>query len=481
MNQDPVRLLLIEDDPDDALLVEEYLQDIESSGKYAVVWLDMLAQGLEQLHEDNFDAVLLDLFLPDSRGLETLEQVQAVAGDVPVVVLSGLDNTEVAVKAVQQGAQDFVTKGSLNGPLLSRVIQYAIQRQGLRRQVEASHRQLRTIIEADMHGHMLIDSEGIIRFANPAAERLLGRDAAGLVGAPFGLPVSSEDVTELDLPSRDRKPRQVEMHTTPIVWEGKSMLLVSLHDITERRRLEEYRREAQKMEAVGVLAGGIAHNFNNLLTSVLGFAEMMRMDLGEADPLNDYVDRILESGQQGATLANQLLAYSRKQMVQPQVLDVNAVVSRITAELRERLEPHIHVTLDLVEDLWSVRMDLGQLEQVMVQLAYNARDAMPAGGQLSISTDNLIITAEEAALHEDTRPGEYVHITVADTGTGIPADVLHRIFDPFFTTKGMANAVGLGLASVHGIVHQNNGFLRFTTEEGEGSAFHVHLPRYLNT
>jgi len=246
-----------------------------------------------------------------------------------------------------------------------------------------------------------------------------------------------------------------------------------VQDMTERKRLEEQFRQSQKMEAVGQLAGGIAHDFNNILTVIQGYATLLH---NRAITPAEAVKEISESAERAASLTRQLLTFSRKQVMQPRALDLNTVVANMTKLLRRTLGDSIALDVECCNDLPLIHADQGMMEQVVLNLAVNARDAMSQGGQLTIITATSVITAAEASRHEDARVGLAVSLTVSDTGCGIPTENLTRIFEPFFTTKDVNKGTGLGLATVHGIVRQHGGLIRLRSEAGLGAHFQILLP-----
>jgi PAS domain S-box-containing protein len=249
-------------------------------------------------------------------------------------------------------------------------------------------------------------------------------------------------------------------------------------DITERKVLEEQLRQAQKMEAIGQLAGGIAHDFNNLLTAVIGYSELAMAKLRKGDPLGLYIGQIRQAGDRAGALTNQLLAFSRKQVLQPKLLNLNSVVSGIESLLRRLIGEDIELRTLLAPDLGTVKADPGQIEQVIVNLAVNARDAMPGGGKtLTIKTSNVDLGVASTLANLAVKPGPYVTLAVSDTGAGMDEQTISHLFEPFFTTKEPSKGTGLGLATVYGIIKQSGGNISVYSEPGTGSTFKIYLPR----
>jgi PAS domain S-box-containing protein len=268
-----------------------------------------------------------------------------------------------------------------------------------------------------------------------------------------------------------------EVRLVRLPFADRSLLRASYIDITERGKLEHQLRQSQKMESVGRLAGGIAHDFNNLLTVITGYSELLLSQLDEKSPLCKEVEEIKGAGERAASLTRQLLAFSRRQVLQPKVLDLNEVTSNIEKMLRRLIGENVELRTFLGTGLWSVKADPGQIEQVLVNLVVNARDAMPGGGNLTIETDNVFLDEEYSRGHLPMQSGQYVMLAISDAGVGMDEKTMSQIFEPFFTTKESGKGTGLGLSTVYGIVKQSGGYIWVYSEPGKGSTFKVYFPR----
>ena len=283
-------------------------------------------------------------------------------------------------------------------------------------------------------------------------------------------------VYEGELRKKDGNKIPVEWVLALFLVDGEEFLIGVARDLTERKLLEEQLRQTQKMKAIGQLAGGIAHEFNNLLQVILGYSELLRNRPSVEEPIRGEVAEIQKAGERAASLTQRLLAFSRRQVLMPTMLDFNAVVTRMDAMLRRLIGDQIQMITELPQGLERVKADPGQIEEVILNLVVNARDAMPEGGKLTIGTENVKLGDDYCRDHPEIQPGSYVMLTVKDTGTGMDDRTLSRLFEPFFTTKQPGEGPGLGLAAVHGVLAQSGGSISVSSQLGKGSTFNVYLP-----
>lgn len=361
--------------------------------------------------------------------------------------------------------------------------------------LRASEAFLRSITDLIPSRIAYVDREQRYRFVNNRygewfgcrREELIGRHAKDVLGAslyeriqPYiDAVLSGREVRyELDLAQGEGTPRHLSVVYVPHYGQEGEILgfFASLEDITERKRLEDQLRQSQKMEAVGVLAGGIAHDFNNLLTIINGYSQIVLEQLDPHDPISPSIEEVAHAGARAASLTQQLLAFSRKQMLQQRVLDLNALVAGFEMMVRHMVEESIEVRIDLDPDLARVKADPTQLEQVLMNLVVNSRDAMPDGGRLTIETRNVRLDADQTEGQAEAQPRNYVMLAVTDTGHGMDADTQARIFEPFFTTKAIGRGTGLGLSTTYGIVKQSGGHISVESEPGRGAKFKIFLP-----
>jgi len=379
---------------------------------------------------------------------------------------------------------------------VSQQIAVAIDRKRAQEAVRESEERYRLLFERNLAGVYRITLTGRILECNDALAHMFGyRSREDLIERDVRTlyPAADRRRDFLDILLKDRSLVNHEMRGqrrdgSP-VWTlenaalladeraGEVIIEGTVTDITDRKHLEEQLRQSQKMEAIGQLAGGIAHDFNNLLTTVLGYSNMALNQLSPHEPLREEIEEIQKAGERAANLTRQLLAFSRKQLFEPKLLDVNALIAEATRMLSRLIGEHIRLVTQLDPSLGSVRADPGQLEQVLVNLVVNARDAMADGGTLTIRTQNADVDAVNSRMHFGAPAGRYVVLSVADSGVGIDPEIQKRIFEPFFTTKEKPLGTGLGLATVYGIVRQSGGQVFVASEPGRGATFAIYLPR----
>jgi len=357
-----------------------------------------------------------------------------------------------------------------------------------------SEANFRSLVTNAPYGICSCDGQGKILDANPAFLELLGRTSASeIVGQHiFSLYADSEQWFELADHLRSSAPFKGvtaewkrKTGTTVVRVSGRAVcnglkddvvFEIFAEDVTERRALEQQLRQSQKMEAVGRLAGGIAHDFNNLLMVISGYSEFLLERLGGEPNLRGPAQEIASAADRASSLTRQLLAFSRKQMLAPRIVNLNDIVTENIKMLTRMIGEDIDLVMIPGQSLWSVRADAGQIEQVIMNLAVNARDAMPSGGKLTMETANVTLDEEYARVHAPLPAGDYVMVSISDTGAGMDAETQSHIFEPFFTTKG-PKGTGLGLSTVYGIVKQSGGYIWVSSELGRGTAFKIYLPR----
>ncbi|MBG1260544.1 response regulator [Nostoc commune] len=622
-----IKVLLVEDNPGDVFLLQEFLKEV-TTVVVDLMPVEKLSEGLKYLASEVFDLILLDLSLPDSQGLETFVIAHHQAKATPIIVLTGIDDETLAIRAMQEGAQDYLVKGQVTGDLLVRSMRYAIERQRADNALRQSEERFRVALK---NSPIFVYNQDIeLRYTwvyNPSdgltVEEMLGKqdldiipveDAQRLttikrgvlttgIGTREEVSITIKDTTryydltveplrnesqevvgvtcasidiserqaalrEQQAALRDRKLAEEKIReqaalldfTTDAIcvrdlnnqiifwnkgaetlfgwratevsgknasqllydepspeieaallqvvskgkWQGeltkltkmdkeilvasrwslvcdeqgkpKSILTVDT-DITEKKHLEAQLFRAQRLESIGTLASGIAHDLNNILTPILAGAQLLPLKFPHADERTRHLLEILEiNARRGADLVKQVLSFARGVEGKRITLQLRHIIVELGKILKETFPKSIEISTDVPQDLWMVSGDSTQLHQVLMNLCVNARDAMANGGSLTISAENLLIDENYARMNLEAKEGPYTVITVSDTGSGIPKEILDRIFEPFFTTKDVGQGTGLGLSTVVGIIKSHRGFVNVYSELGSGTNFKVYLP-----
>ena len=511
--KDKIHVLLIEDSAVDARLVKGIL-DHDENGIFTLQHALTLEEGLRLLAPDSlYRVILLDLGLPGTTGLETLRRIMPLAEGASVVVFTALQDEELGIAALREGAHDYVIKGQIHGGQLRRILRYAVERHKLSSELRAeikhrarvqqalqlSEQRYRLLSETAPIGILLINEQGMVIDANTQALRMFGYDRGELIGEstemllPERFRCSHEGQRssymkephtrpmavgrELTARRKDGTEFAVEIALAPLATDDGVLVSSTIVDITERKKMEEQRRLSQRMEAIGKLSGGVAHDFNNMLAVILGCSDVVLDALPPDHPAIRKIEMIRKAGASAVDLTRQLLAFSRQQMLQPRVLDLKEVVEQTQALLRRLIGENIEFKISLDPSLGRVKADPGQIEQVLLNLVINARDAMPQGGRLTIEACNVEMDDSYKGEHQVVIPGRYVVLGVQDTGCGMDRETQARIFEPFYTTKELGKGTGLGLATVYGIVKQSGGYIWVYSELNQGTLFKVYLPR----
>ncbi len=474
-------VLILEDNPGDVDLLFEFLKDapgLEISSHVFSKLTDVIA-----LEKEDFDVILLDLNLPGSYGIETLTTVKMLFPNHPIVLLTGMEEPDLLEHAFSAGAQDYLVKGTFSARELGRVIRHAIERNGLinrlqesTQQLQANQERLEAIVSNSLEGILVVSPEGNIRFSNPAAQEILGQSGNTMVGQSFGQSLPLGENKSLDLYQPGRGTITVELASTLFEWEGEGAHLVMLKDVTQRRKMEVQLQQSQKMKALGCLSGGIAHEFNNLLTIISGNSELLENAINSEDRNARRVESILHATKRAAELVYQLSSFSQKTIGERTSLRLNDLIEETGRMFKTVLGENISFDCKLSQSLPSILADSSSVEQVLSQLVVNARDAMPEGGLIKVKTYLCNINESYVATGGQSRIGPAVCMSISDEGTGINDHFLDRIFDPFFTTKSEGKGTGLGLTSAIGIMQQHEGWIDVETEIGKGSTFTLYFP-----
>lgn len=601
-----IDILLVEDSPDDAVFIQEMLSEMILTVSN-VRWVETLSDGIAWLNRKHIDLVLLDLNLPDSRGLETILKFKAQSSRTPFIVLTALGHEEMGRKAIQEGAQDYLCKTEINSNMLENALRFSLERHQLlvqldnkKKQLEENHRRLLHIIEKNADGIIIIDPNGILKFLNPAAENLIRNPGvpsdknndllarlANILHSYQAIPGNS---WELNIAPENEKSIVLEVRMKEIDWDGETAYLATLRDISERKQLErsllvekerlditlrsiadgvittdtegkiisinpsaihmiglqdkqnipgksirhvigsskwesqlkskcsyydtctiivngnemimeyacspiidgekritgyafimrditlrkkmaEEMIKIQKLESLGIVAGRLAHEYDNVLTVILGNISITKKQVGADDEAMKLLEKAEQSALKARALTDQLHTFSRSGDFLHKNGSIIKLIYEVVDELLGSTKEHYNIQWQIGDDLWPVEFDRNQIYTAFWNIVKNAGESMPQGGDVLITLENEIIDEKDVI---PLKPGNYVKISITDKGEGMPKETLAKIFDPFFTTK--ENSPGMGLATTFSIIRKHEGTIEVASEEGVGTTISIFLP-----
>jgi two-component system, cell cycle sensor histidine kinase and response regulator CckA len=509
----PARVLVVDDERNNRQLVEVMLESEGFSPRMASSGEEALAI----VAREPPDLILLDVMMPGMDGYQVVARIKAdpATRGIPVILVTAMDDRNARMLGLNAGAEDFLTKPVDRAELCARVrnllrlkavgdrhqsYSRLLEDEAGQRTVDLveSEQRFRQLAEAIEQVFFLVDPTLTETFyVSPAYERVFGRSCASLYADPasWSEGVRPDDrarvlaetmrdgvLVPFDCEYRVLRPdggeRVIRSRAFPISNAAGEVYRFAgvADDVTERRRVEARLRQASKMEAVGLLASGVAHDFNNLLSVILSYGELLASDLKAGDPMRDDLNEIRDAGLRAVGLTRQLLAFGRQQVLQPQVVNLTAIVAGMEKMLGRLIGEDVELVATGPSSIGRISVDPGQMEQVIMNLAVNARDAMPQGGKLTIETGEVVLDAVYAADHLGVKPGLHVLLAVSDTGTGMDKATQARVFEPFFTTKEVGKGTGLGLATVFGIVEQSGGTISVYSERDRGTTFKMYFP-----
>ena len=497
MKTELTKVLLIEDDP----FYAQALRDLIAAHKewFELELADSLTSGLKRLSEGEIDLALLDMSLPDSAGMATVRRVCGHSPQIPVIVLTACDDEEIGLQAVQSGAQDYLVKDQIDFQLLRRAMRYAIERKRGELALRESQTKLQLIADSTPEIIALFDlKERKLAYVNRQVQKILGYSPERLQQIPLSSLAHPDDLAKLIEIYRGMESlklgevveavyrirhangewRWLSSEITVLLHSeenGVRQALGATRDITEKKRLEEQFLRMQRLESIGALASGIAHDLNNWLAPIMLSLHTLQQRFTDANS-QKWLSLIRKSAERSRDLIDQVLTFAKGTAGERAPLGTSNIISDVAKIVREVVPSNISLDLDLPEDLWSVIGDATQVHQVMMNLCINARDAMPEGGSLLITAINEVLADDDVRVNNGVKPGRFVQISVTDTGVGMTPELMDRAFEPFFTTKENGLGSGLGLSTALGIIRSHGGFINVTSSIGKGSQFKVYLP-----
>jgi two-component system, cell cycle sensor histidine kinase and response regulator CckA len=489
----PPTILIVEDSLDG----RQALQTLLAGQGYRLAFAENGPDGLAKAIELVPDLILLDVMLPGMDGLEVCRRLRANSqlAEVPIIMVTALDDRDTRLQGIMAGADDFISKRFDGTELRARV--RTITRLNRYRHLVRARAKFERLVELMPNGLMLADASGLISLVNSAMLQMLGASQREDVLGQSVLDLLEPDqrdtwraelqraIANADAVSqfetiflhRDGSAFPAEIDIGHFLWNDEPLAYAVVRDITNRRYLEGQLLQAQKMESIGRLAGGVAHDFNNLLTAIIGYAELALGSLPVGAQEHADLQQIHHAANSAAQLTRQLLAFARQQRIEPRIFSPNELLLGLAKLLSRLIGEDIELVTVAAPDLGLIRADAGQIEQMLVNLAVNARDAMPEGGKLTIEMSNAWLDSAYARAHVGVEPGAYVSLVVRDTGVGMDESIKRYAFEPFFTTKGPGRGTGLGLATCYGIVKQHGGTIELHSEPDRGTAITIYLPR----
>ncbi|MFN6537418.1 MAG: response regulator [Nostoc sp. EkiNYC01] len=489
MDNSPIKVLFVDDDEDDYILTRYWFSEFQAAD-CELQWVDNYEAARSAIASHQHDIYLVDYRLGPHNGLELLREAIANGCYSPIILLTGQGDWEIDLEAMKAGAADYLEKSQLTAPLLERSIRYAIER----KQTEQKIREQAALLDVATDAIFVRDLDDKILFWNKAAEHLYGwkkeeainkktrvlwqeKQAFQVQEALSILMKNGSWEGELHQKTKSGKEIIVESRWTLVHEFSKKIqtILVVNTDITQKKQLEAQFLRAQRLESIGTLASGIAHDLNNVLAPILMTAQLLEAQVHD-ERSRRLLPILIANAKRGANLVKQVLSFTRGLEGDRTILQLKHLIIEIQQIIKETFPKSIEVFTQIPQNLWTVCGDATQLHQVLMNLCVNARDAMPNGGTLKISAENLFIDENFTKMHIDAQVGHHIVITVADGGIGIQSEILDRIFEPFFTTKEVGKGTGLGLSTVLGIIKSHGGFINVYSEAGKGSQFKVYLP-----
>ncbi|MEO8428954.1 MAG: response regulator [Verrucomicrobiota bacterium] len=484
-------ILIVDDEP----IGRQLLEDLLMPQGYELAFACNGSEALAKAAESPPDLILLDVMMPDMDGFEVCRRLRAnpAVAEVAIIMLTALDDRDSRLCGLEAGADDFLTRPIDRAELRTRV--RTITRLNRYRRLLAERSKFDQIVENAPDGILIIDADTTIRLANPAIHQMLHAGAQSLVGQKLltlialaqrerfeaslhgviadpsrFLALESEFISEPD------RVFPVEITARHFPWEGRPAVQINVRDVTEKKKIEAQFLRAQRLQSIGTLVGGIAHDLNNILTPILIATELLRRGRLD-DNHRRLVDTLERTAQRGADIIRRILGFARGvEDSAHKPVQVRYLISEMEKIAQDTFPPSIQIKTKVKIGLWMVDGDATQLHQILMNLCINARDAMPDGGILKIDADNEILTEGQSPIHRDALPGRYLRLSVSDSGVGIPKEALEKLFDPFFTTKEEGKGTGLGLTTATGIAKSHGGFVTVESETGKGSRFSVYLP-----